>query len=173
MWTTNSTDFVYFGRSQCSRQHAFAAFVHAGVPDADARRKADALPRVSGPVPVAFASSEPTANAYHSEGEDGLPAAIVIASDTGMDPTTFRDRLSHAIGVAKGLASEPREVANKALESLDIDPKSADPKYMAEALRLATPTASPDSESAGQQATGYAFGGSARRKVVVIGSIAG
>jgi hypothetical protein len=168
-------DMVYFGRSQCSRQHAFAAFVHAGVPDADARRKADALPRVIGPASVVFASPGDNASDDVDSTDKAIPAEA-IAKDTGMDPKTFGDRLAFAIGIAQGLASDPREVASKALESLNINPKTADPKYMAEALRLATPppTTTPDggeTNSAAEQTAGYPPLGSGRRKDVVIGSI--
>lgn len=73
------------------------------------------------------------------------------------------------------MASDPREIATKALESLNIDPKTANAKYMAYVMRLAkaAPTTTPDAEtkSAAEQPTGYAASSSGRRKVVVIGSI--
>lgn len=98
MQPANRTELVYFGRSQCSRQHAFAAFIHAGVLDADARRKADALPTVNAPAPVDFASPEPAANARDSEVEDALPAADTIASDPGMDSNLLRPPITRHRG---------------------------------------------------------------------------
>ncbi len=56
----NPSDIVFFNRSQCSRQHAYDAFRHAGMSEAEAAQKAADLPLATSPTATfAFDPSEP------------------------------------------------------------------------------------------------------------------